>query len=111
MKHAFHADYNVENGAKVFNRLATDAPTFNLLAFTFSSHPKSSDRFLRLEKIVEEFKAAYPSRFPLPPNADWEVVIPNMAGESLEQALSRLIESQTVSKPAVEEAKLATRNV
>lgn len=91
MKHAFHGGYDVQHGARVFSRLATDSPNFALLAYTFASHPKTSERFLRLEKIMEEFKTKYPDRFPLEPSPDWEVVIPVEAGETLEEAVDSLL--------------------
>lgn len=92
MQHAFHAGFDVESGSKVFSRLASDAPGFEVLAYTFSTHPKSPERFLRLEKMVEEFRTKYPERFPLEKSPDWEIVISPNAGESLEDALNRLLE-------------------
>ena len=94
MKHAFHAGYDVENGSKVFGRLATDAPSFTLLAYTFADHPKTSERALRLEKIVEEFKTQYPSKFPIERHPDWDVIVPVEAGETLEVALQKLLQEK-----------------
>ncbi len=97
MQHAFHAGFNVENGSKVFSRLAMDTPSFSLLAYTFASHPKSSERFLRLEKIIEEFKTKYPEKWQQLKNPDWEIVIPVGSGETLDEALNRLIESEKLN--------------
>ncbi len=97
MRHAFHAGYDVGNGSKVFARLATDAPGYNLLAYTFASHPKTSERFLRLEKIVEEFKARYPDQAAA--NAknkslDWELIVPIAPDETLRDAVDKLLAEQ-----------------
>lgn len=94
MQHAFHAGYNVENGSKVFSRLAMDTPSFSLLAYTFASHPKSSERFLRLEKIIEEFKVRYPEKARQVKNQDWDIIIPVGSGETLDEALTRMIEAE-----------------
>ena len=94
MKHAFHAGYDVENGSKVFSRLATDAPGFTLLAYTFATHPETSERFLRLQKMIDEFKTQYPEKFPLEKNQDWELTVPVSAGETLDIALERLIQEK-----------------
>lgn len=99
MKHAFHSGYDVENGSNVFGRLATDAPGFTLLAYTFSSHPKTSERALRLEKIIEEFKTQYPSKFPLEKHPDWDVVIPVELGETMEVALQKLLQEKKLDDP------------
>ena len=99
MKHAFHAGYDVENGSKVFARLATDTPGFTLLAYTFASHPKSSERALRLEKIIEEFKTQYPDRFPLGKHADWDIIVPVEAGESLNEALNKILQAPKPNNP------------
>lgn len=99
MQHAFHAGYDVQNGMKVFSRLAVDTPGFEVLAYTFASHPKAPERFLRLEKIVEEFKANYPDKFPMTRHEDWEITVPVQVGESLEEALERIIKQKLDEKP------------
>lgn len=103
MKHAFHAGYNVEHGAKIFDRLATDEPGYNVITYTFSTHPKWPERYLRLEKIVEELERLYPEEaskmIEIP---DWEVTVPVERGETIAQALDRLaqMERPTVSAAA-----------
>ncbi|MDD5216939.1 MAG: M48 family metallopeptidase [Candidatus Omnitrophica bacterium] len=103
MRHAFHSGYDVENGAKVFARLGTDAPGFEVLAYTFSTHPNTPERTLRLEKTVEEFKTQYPDKMPMTIHENWEVVIPVATGESLEEALERMVEAKNIRlTPAVQ---------
>lgn len=95
MLHAFHGGYHVEHGSKVFARLATESPGFSVLAYTFSTHPKSPERFMRLEKVSEDLKSRHPDRFQQGlQNPDWEITIPVQPGESLEEALRRLSEEQ-----------------
>lgn len=103
MQHAYYAGYNVENGSKVFAKLATDAPSFSILAYTFSSHPKTSERFLRLEKIVEEFKTQDPVR-QWETSPDWEVMVPVTQGETLDQALNRLLEEKRLEEKRLKDA-------
>ncbi len=105
MKHAFHAGYNVENGSKVFSRMATDAPGFGILSYTFASHPKSAERFLRLEKINEEFKTKYPEKFPQQPSPVWEMLVPVHGGETLTEALERL----TMQAKKVQQAEVVPK--
>jgi len=102
MKHAFHADYAIENGARVFARLSGDKPTFNILSYTFASHPSSPERFLKLEKIIEEFREQYPERFPMTHHSDWQVAIPLQPGESIYEAILRLAEEIKDKEPETE---------
>lgn len=108
MQHAFHAGYDVGGGAKVFSRLATDAPGFELLAYTFSTHPKSPERFLRLEKIAGELKQKYPEKLPLLQSPDWEVVVPVRPGESVEEALETLLREKEVKTSETDTASPAS---
>jgi len=98
MQHAFHSGFDVGQGARVFSRLATDTPGFTLLAYTFSSHPKSPERFLRLEKMIEEFQTQYPAKFPMAGSPDWDIVIPMKEGETIEEAVNRLLEAERQKK-------------
>ncbi|MBI4550405.1 MAG: M48 family metalloprotease [Candidatus Omnitrophica bacterium] len=108
LRHAFHSGYDVQNGSKVFSRLATDAPGYNLLAYTFASHPKTSERFLRLEKIVEELKRQYPDQAAKEKSPEWEIVIPVSEGETLWQALEKIKnQSPVASQPAAPQAAAA----
>jgi len=99
MLHTFFAGYNVEVGSKIFGKLATDAPSHGLVAYTFSTHPKSSERFLRLEKIVEELKLKYPDRDWVK-TPDWEIIIPVTPGETLDEAVNRLLEEKSLEDQA-----------
>ncbi len=101
MRHAFHSGYDVENGARVFSRLATEAPSYNILAYTFSSHPKTSERFLRLEKIIEELKTQYPAQAAKVKSMDWEIIVPVQTGETLREAVEKLLIEKKVPTPAV----------
>lgn len=101
MQHAFHSGYNIQNGSKVFARLATDAPGFTVLAQILASHPMNSERFLRIEKMIEEFKTKYPEKFSAHTSQDWELIVPVQAGESMNEALERLLQSQKINAAAV----------
>ncbi|MBI4430832.1 MAG: M48 family metalloprotease [Candidatus Omnitrophica bacterium] len=103
MRHAFHAGYDVEHGTKVFSRLATDEPGYNLLAYTFSTHPKWPERFLRLEKITQELEALFPAEAQaLDESPDWEITMPVKPGETIQEALERLsqMEKPQIATPA-----------
>ncbi|MSR77645.1 MAG: PDZ domain-containing protein [Candidatus Omnitrophica bacterium] len=100
MQHALHAGFNVGAGAKIFSRLASDAPGFQILAYTFSTHPESPERFLRLEKMVEEFRQKFPEKFPLPESRDWDLIVPMNAGENLEEAVQHLLDQELQKKNA-----------
>jgi len=109
MLHTFFAGYDVESGSKIFGKLATDAPSHGLMAYTFSTHPKSSERFLRLEKIVEELKLKYPERN-WQKSPDWEITIPVTPGETLDEAVNRLLEEKRLEEEAkAEREKDATQ--
>jgi hypothetical protein len=95
MMHAFHAGFDVKNGARIMSRLGSDAPGFEVFSHMFSSHPEHAERFLRLEKVVEEFRTQYPDRFPLQASVDWELRVPMKEGESLEDAVAKLLEEET----------------
>ncbi len=90
LQHAFHSGFDVDNGSQVFIRLGSDAPGFQVLAYTFASHPNAPERALRLEKAQEEFKKKYPEKYPMKTREDWQLVVPVEAGESLEAALEKL---------------------
>jgi hypothetical protein len=105
LRHAFHSGYDVQNGSRVFSRLATDAPGYNLLAYTFASHPKTSERFLRLEKIVEELKRQYPDEAGQAKSPDWEFVIPVSEGETLLQAVEKLMNSSKEPAPGPQKSQ------
>lgn len=107
MKHAFHAGYDVAHGAVVFSRLSTDAPGFQVLAFTFASHPATPERYLRLKKAVEELQTQYPIKFPITPSQDWELNVPIRAGETVEEAVGRLLESRAPSSAPVQPVSAA----
>lgn len=94
-KHAFHSGYDVQNGMKVFSRLATDAPGFNIFSFVGSSHPDPPERFLRLEKTLEELKTQFPAKFEKQTaELDWDIVIPVQLGETVETAMERMIQEK-----------------
>lgn len=99
MRHAFHAGYDVGHGAKVFSRLATDEPGYDLLAYTFSTHPKWPERFLRIQKITEELETIFAEQArAIQERPDWEVTVPVKPGETIQEALERLSQME---KPAV----------
>ncbi len=60
IRHVMFAGYDIKNGSKVFSRVALSTPEYSLLAYTFPSHPKAVQRFIRVEKIVEEMKLEHP---------------------------------------------------
>lgn len=93
--HAFYAGFNVVNGSKVFSRLATDNISSGFLASLLASQPKASERFLRIEKVIQELNKKFPGRVEtVGKNSDWEIVIPVEAGETYDQALNRLVEGR-----------------
>ncbi len=103
MRHTFHSGYDVENGSKVFARMATDEPSFAVLSQTFASHPVNTERFLRFEKTVEEFKTQFPDKFPMTKSEDWEIIVPVGAGENKYDVLERLLAErkiETLAAPA-----------
>jgi len=94
MQHSFHSGYDVTNGAQIFARLATDSPNFAILSYTFASHPKTTERFLRLEKIIDEFKMTYPHKFPEQSSPDWDILVPMKPGETLNDAIQSLLKEK-----------------
>lgn len=94
LQHTFHAGFNVENGSRVFARLATESPNFAILSSTFATHPKWSERYSRMQKTVEYFETQYPDRFPQEKSPDWDVVVPVKAGETLNEALRNLLKEK-----------------
>lgn len=107
LQHAFHSGYSIQHGSKIFARLATDAPGFEILAYTFASHPKSPERFLRLEKAAEEMHSRYPDKIPKP-RPDWAVTVPVKPGETLEEALVRLQAKAGKKKSVVSSSEKGT---
>jgi len=96
MRHTFHAGYDVGHGAGVFGRLATDEPGYSLLAYTFSTHPKWPERYLRLQKITEELERLFPEQAEaIQQKPDWEISVPVKPGETIHEALERLSQTET----------------
>ncbi len=96
MQHAFHAGYDVGHGAGVFSRLATDEPGYSLLAYTFSTHPKWPERYLRLQKITEELEKLFPEQAKtIQQKPDWGISVPVKPGETIHEALERLSQMET----------------
>ncbi|GEM_PF-1235252 len=106
MLHAFHSNFNVTNGSKVFSRIATDNISTGFLASAFAEQPKASERFLRVEKVIAELNDKYPGRIEeADKNSDWEIIIPVENGETYDQVLNRLVEER---RPEPQSARVVT---
>ncbi|MBI4971615.1 MAG: M48 family metalloprotease [Candidatus Omnitrophica bacterium] len=111
MKHTFHSGYSVKNGYKIFSRLATDKPGFDVLKIIGSTHPNAPERLLRLEKTLEEFKQQFPEKYEKQENnADWEVVISVQPGETIEVAVEKMIEEKKLAIKQKEEKTELDKN-
>src|SRR3989338_4460105 len=47
--------------------------------------------------MIEEFKTSFPKKFPMNTSTDWEVIIPVKPGESMNEALERLLQSKNIT--------------